>query len=306
MKEVQNAKVQKKARDELYRRYEHRGTTYDKSPEYAEQKSREISARAYAPKSYKISGGAADLKKYKNGVSLARRYMTDEDFADYYKSTREYSSPQANVEIDTPILLQRVDVNKHKKNNMKSEKNDIRKKLKLEADRNNPKNLYTKKNTIGNSASSVKQDSSSKFNQVLKEAAKTWVPVEERHEENIVDGTKTKIPFRLILAILAITISLFMIVGSAVLLSSAQRERNELNEEIKALDFQINELKTELNKKNEKIDIEFFAEEVLGMINQEHVKAEYINSNKTDGVEEREGNKASLASLINWILQNLR
>ena len=41
MKKVQNAKGQEKALDELYRRYEGRGMTYDHSPEYTEQKSRE-------------------------------------------------------------------------------------------------------------------------------------------------------------------------------------------------------------------------------------------------------------------------
>ena len=97
-----------------------------------------------------------------------------------------------------------------------------------------------------------------------------------------------------------------MIVGSAVLLGAARREQNDLKDEIENLDFQIGELNTELNKRNEKIDIEFYAQEVLGMINQEHVNAEYINSNKTDGVEKHQVEKVSLASLINWILQNLK
>ena len=315
MKKVQNAKGQEKALDELYRRYESRGMTYDHSPEYTEQKSREISARTTAPKSYKMSAGvAADLKQYKNGVAGARRYMTDGDFANYYKASREYA-PTSNVELETTILLQKI--NKAKRNdgniNMKNEKNDIKKKLKAEADKNNPKDLWKKRNEMIKSsqvkkkaAPVIKPITSDDVKKVAKEAVKTWIPVEERHNEHIVEGTKTKIPTGVILAILAITLSLLMIVGSAVLLGAARREQNDLKDEIENLDFQIGELNTELNKRNEKIDIEFYAQEVLGMINQEHVNAEYINSNKTDGVEKHQVEKVSLASLINWILQNLK
>ena len=76
--------------------------------------------------------------------------------------------------------------------------------------------------------------------------------------------------------------------------------------EIEKLDAEIGQLETNLNKKNEKIDIEIFAEEVLGMINQEHVSTEYIDSNKTDGVEKFEDEKPNLASLIQWIFDHLR
>ena len=190
---------------------------------------------------------------------------------------------------------------------MKNEKNDIKKKLKAEADRNNPKGL-SQKREIGYEKPMSEKNSitSDKIKSVAKEAVKTWIPIEERHQERIVEGTKTKIPSGIILAILIITISLLMIVASAVLLGSAQREQSSLKESIEDLDFQISELNTALNKKNENIDIEFFAEEELGMINQEHVNAEYINSNKTDGVVKQNDEKASLTSLINWILQNLR
>lgn len=307
MKKVQNAKEHGKALNELYRRYEHRGMTYDDGSNSAARRGSSESDNAYASKSYKISGRAADLRKYKNGVSGTGRHMTDKDFADYYKASREYA-PKANVELESTILLQKIDKPKSKnKMNMKNDKNDIKKKLKAEADRNNPKGFSRKSETIVEKTTGAKASTTSaKIKSVAKEAVKTWVPIEERHQEQIVEGTKTKIPTGIILAILVITISLLMIVASAVLLGSAQREQSALKESIENLDFQISELNTELNKKNENIDIKFFAEEVLGMINQEHVNAEYINSNKTDGVIKQNTEKASLTSLINWILQNLR
>ena len=309
MKRVQNATSQEKALNELYKRYDKRGMTYDRSPEYTEQKSREISTRTTAPKSYKISASGVDnLKKFKNGVAGKRRYMTDGDFARYYKASREYT-PEANVELDTTILLQKIDSARYKKEKapMKTDKNDIKKKLKAEADRSNPKrpvkNQVRRENAPAASKPTTKQ---STINQVAREAAKTWIPIEERNDERIVEGTKTKLPTKVILAIAVITISLLMIVASAVLVSTALYEQNELKDGIEDLEFQISELETDLNKKNEKIDIEYFAKEELGMINQEHVNAEYINSNKTDGVVKHETDKASITSLIDWIFQFLK
>ena len=145
-----------------------------------------------------------------------------------------------------------------------------------------------------------------KIKEVAKVAAKTWIPLEERHNENIVEGTKTKIPKKLILAIILITVSLLLIVMSAVILDSARNKKNALKESIEDLDSEIAQLETDLNKKNEGIDIEIFAEEVLGMINQEHANAEYIDSNKTDGVEKQEENKTSFTSLIEWFFQFLK
>jgi hypothetical protein len=146
----------------------------------------------------------------------------------------------------------------------------------------------------------------SKLKELILEAAKLWIPLEERNREKIIEGNKTKIPRKVILSVMAITVSLLMIVSSVVLLSTARKESSELKDEIEELDFQIAELKTELNKKNEGLDIEFYAQEVLGMINKEHVNAEYISSNKTDGVVKSDYNKASLTSLIEWFFQQFK
>ena len=299
MAKVHNANDQNKALNELYKRYEKRGMTYDRKRDHLEGKTN-------PSKSYKLSNGGSDLKKHKNGVST-KRFITDKEFADRFRASREYS-PKANVDLGTTILLQKIsDQKSNKIKPMNAEKNNIKKKLMAEADRNNPKT--PSQNRVAETkrpASKANAGSQSNIREVARKAAKTWIPLEERHNEKIVEGKKTKIPARFIFAIIVITIALLMIVGSAVLLGSARREQEALKDSIDDLDFQIGELNTELNKKNEGLDIEFYAEEVLGMINQEHVNAEYINSNKTDGVEKHESEKASLTSLINWIFQNLK
>ena len=145
-----------------------------------------------------------------------------------------------------------------------------------------------------------------KIKEISKEAAKTWIPLEERKKERIVQGGKTKLPASLILAILVITISLLMIVASAVLLGSAKNEQNELEDKIAQLEWEISELRTDLNKKNAEAEIEIFAKEELGMIGQEHVNFEYINSNKTDELEKQKAEEVSFSSLIKWIFQQFK
>ena len=145
-----------------------------------------------------------------------------------------------------------------------------------------------------------------KIKEALKEAAKTWIPLEERNREQIVEGVKSKAPKKPILAIVTITISLLLIVTSSVIVDSARIEQNKLKQSIEDLNSEIGQLETDLNKKNEGIDIEIFAQEVLGMINQEHANAEYIDSNKTDGVVKHEETKTSLTSLIEWFIQFLK
>lgn len=277
MKKVHNAENHESALEELFKRYEERGAAYDKSPECAEQQTREILMRANARKTY--------------------------------KATRDYT-PKSNVNLDTVVLLQRMDQARYgKKNNMKSNsgKNDVKSKLQAQADKSNPKaerkQASSKK---GNSQEGKFGKASTKIKEVAKEAAKTWVPLEERKEEKIVQGGKTKIPGTLILAIIVITVSLLLIVGSAVLLASARSEQNELEDKISLLDKEIAELRTDLDRKNADADIEVFAKEELGMISQEHVNFEYIKSDKTDGVTKQQNEKVSFSSLINWIFHQFK
>ena len=67
MKKVQGARKQHTALDELCRRYENRGITYDRSSESAKQRSREVSARTSAPRSYgAVVRDLKGLQKYKS------------------------------------------------------------------------------------------------------------------------------------------------------------------------------------------------------------------------------------------------
>ena len=91
-----------------------------------------------------------------------------------------------------------------------------------------------------------------------------------------------------------------------MLLGSAKNEQNELEDKIAQLEWEISELRTDLNKKNAEAEIEIFAKEELGMIGQEHVNFEYINSNKTDELEKQKAEEVSFSSLIKWIFQQFK
>lgn len=148
--------------------------------------------------------------------------------------------------------------------------------------------------------------SKTKVKEFIKDAAKTWIPLEERKKEKMVQGGKTKLPASLILAIMVITVSLLMIVSSSVLLGSARNEQNDLEDKIALADKEIAELRTDLDKKNDEAGVESFAKEELGMISQEHVNFEYINSNKTDEFEGEKTEQVSFSSLIRWIFQQFK
>ncbi len=307
MKKVQRSAKQDTALDELYKRYEDRGNNYNKSPEYAEQESRALLTRSSAPKSYRVVGGT-DLKKYKSGVSVSGRYMTEGDFATYYRANRDYT-PDSSTSLDEAVVLDGIDreryKNKNKINNNKMDRKDVKAQLIAEAQRANPKALGSR---VENKAAKHKAEhkKASKVKEAARVAAKTWIPLDERNTEKCVEGKKTKMPTGAILAILVIAFSLLLIVASSMLLSSARLEQSEIKESIGELETEVDKLQDDLDKKNEDADIEIFAKEELGMIGQEHVNAEYIDSNKADGVQKHENDEFSFASLIKWFFGFLR
>ena len=294
------------ALDELTKRNVKRGMNYHNGPEYAEHESREISRRTLAQKVGAKQRDASSTDEYKSGLINGRRYMTDDDFADYYRSSRE-EAPIKNAHADTSVVLQKVDRERHEIKERRiratSEKKDVRAELKRAADRVNPKQQGE---SIKSSSKPKESNAKSKLAKEVKVAAKAWIPVDEMMNEEVREGKKEKLPLNVIFAIVLVTVSLLLIVGSMVLLATAKQERGQLQNEIELLDQKIEQLQSDLDKKNEEADIEIFAKEELGMISQEHINAEYINTNKTDGVNKNEPSSHTLSSLISWFFAFLK
>lgn len=300
MKKHHDSANEDRALDELSKRNVKRGMNYHNGPEYAEHESQEISRRILTQKSGANQRDASSTEKYKSGLVNGRRYMTDDDFADYYRSNREEAAVK-NAHADTSVILQKVDRERHeiKEHRVRatSEKKDVRAELKIAADKANPKQRVEGKKI---SPTPKESNAKSKLAKEVKVAAKTWIPVDEMMNEEVREGKRENLPLSVIFAIVLVTLCLLLIVGSIVLLATAKQEQVQLENEIELLDQRIEQLKSDLDKKNEDADIEIFAKEELGMISQEHINAEYINTNKTDGVSKYEQSSDVFSSLIAW------
>lgn len=147
MAKVHNAKEEERALNELFKRYEGRGMTYDRSREGV-GKSNDDRKRSLAGAS-SASNGGLNSQRRKNGASK-KEHITDKEFAARFKASREYV-PKANVDLERTILLQKVAKPKSEKGAIpiKSKKSDIRKKLMAQANRNNPKTPSQKKTMEG-------------------------------------------------------------------------------------------------------------------------------------------------------------
>ncbi len=296
MKKVQNGAGTDSALDELYERHGDRTRTFDRSPEYAEQRSRELLNRSMMTESYDLSDSDAhNIQNFKKNAEGKRRLVTERDFASSYRASREYI-PEANVELDSIVYLEKMEQDEYIRATkaLKKENKDLRAGA-----------LSNKKSEPRKKTDTPAKKTSEHLKRAVKETAKTWIPLEERHKERMVEGSKTKLPTGTILAILVITVSLLLIVGSAVLLLGAEREQNELESMLSRLDSQIAELEDELERKNEYADIDIYADE-HGMISNEHINVEYINTNRTDGVETDASSGFSLSDLIKWFFSDLR
>ena len=122
----------------------------------------------------------------------------------------------------------------------------------------------------------------SKFSKVRK-IADEWIP-----EDKIIDvrqrrrnGSFSKI----VLAMAGVAVSLMLIVSGSVLMSGANREVKELENELKQLEKTEEQLILELEMKNDVNVLRDRASGDLGMIRKEYVDANYLGNAGMDGIE---------------------
>lgn len=333
MKEVQKGAKKDAALDELCKRYQNRGMKYNSSPEYARQESNEVHTRTIAPSSYRVTGGAQEnIERYKSGEHNGQKYMTDGDFVEYYNKYRDYT-PGPNVQFDTTVVLQKIDRDRYEKGRKdKKEDPDIARK---EMKRRLEKEAETKSVKLGRTVTVREGNVEKKITKtqdgyLIREKSKgivgyaeqkpkprakeriikvseEWVPLEDRKNEKCLEGKKTKIPTSLIIAIICITISLMLIVGSSVILAGAKSEQSLIRGEIESLSENRKLLSKKLEDKNREADIESFAKDQLGMIDQDYVSVKYIKNDIQDGLQVSESGSQDLwSSIIDAIFPFLR
>ncbi len=229
--------------DMLCERFKNRGIKSGLS----EAKSAEIRRNAEML-GLEIDGVSAYDEKYRTMRIDGKSYMSSDDFAAYYKDLRGYKMPhfysRAEKEYD--------EAEAGAKNVQESGKP--------------PKKalwLAIKRRT---------KDTALEFvnGYIVNEARK-------QVEEEVVEGKKKRFPRGVIPTLAAVTLSLLLIVCSAVMVSRASREVSILEDDVEELMEVRDDLATVLEVKNNMLDIKRVAIEEFNMISREYAKSVFID-----------------------------
>ena len=247
----------------LCRRYKDRGIAAHVRLDAKRQERNEALSHAMAPGAYimaeKVSDGKAD--KYRTGLYKGERYMTADDFIRYYHDQRSYKMPNYNVREYVPAKAE--------------DKAEV-------AGGQSPKKALWLTMTE-QMPQSVRKYLESPATEKLGELSREWFPIEK--EERCVKAEHSKLPAGVMGAMLAVTLSCLMIIGSSVMVSLSVREVSILQDELNALDKQYTMLNTELALKNDMLEIERIAVEEYNMVRADYVSAQVLTTESENKVE---------------------
>lgn len=195
-----------------------------------------------------IDGVSAQDAKYRTMNVDGKNYMSSSDFAAYYRDLRGYRMPHFYSRAEKEY-----------------EEAEAGAKAVQESGKPPKKALWLaiKKRTENG----------------VREFVNGYIVNEARKqvEEEVVEGAKKKLPRAIIPVMLAVTLSLLLIVCSAVMVSRASREVSMLEDEIEELMELRDELDTKLQVKNNMLDIKKIAIEEYNMISSDYAQSVYID-----------------------------
>ncbi len=119
---------------------------------------------------------------------------------------------------------------------------------------------------------------------------------------------KRRIPILAAVGLIVITFFAMMLISSFTLLNEYTLELGEMRDELNTLKQTENKLSVELNKKNDLLKIEEYAQGKLGMVSEEAINSEYIEGDVSDRIEvyhDEEDAEGLIATVMNAIGQNL-
>ena len=231
---------------------------------------------------------------YKSGEFRGNKYMTSEDFVAYFHNRGKVSYAEGTrkkiTEENAGEILRSGEGAKKEQKKFETRDDDVKvfgssKKKKAEP------------NVDGRTAVFNRQDG--KRLEKVKAVANEWLP-----EEKIVKVKTKRSPRRIAkatVAIAGVALSLLMIVGGSVLVSDANREAKELENELKALEIQRSALDLELDMKNDVNLIKDKAVNELGMIGKEYVEAKYLGVSGSDSIyayENEEDKNVGISAIL--------
>ena len=159
--------------------------------------------------------------------------------------------------------------------------------------------------TVKMKANKKTKDIVSTSQRSIRESAKTVSAVGGETAVRRVNGTKVA---AIIFVVMVMAVLMMMMVSNMVLM-------NECNAELDAIKAEIDELKeeeqkytVELEKKNDLLSVEEYAQSALGMVSEETVDSAYIESESEDGVEiyeDTEETDGIFATVMNALGQNI-
>ncbi len=247
----------------LCSRYKDRGIAAHVRLDAKRQEREEALSHAMAPGAYimaeKVSDGKAD--KYRTGLYKGERHMTADDFVRYYHDQRSYKMPNYNIRTVQPAAAEQE--------GRATGGQSPKKALWLTVTEQVPQ--------------SVRKYLESPATARLAELSREWFPIEK--EEKCEKTDAKKLPAGVLGAMLAVTLSCVMIVGSSVMVSLSIREASILQSELDALNKQYTTLDTELSLKNDMLEIERIAVQEYGMVRSDFVSTQVLTTQSENTVE---------------------
>lgn len=238
-------------------------------------------------------------RDYRNGEFRGNKYMTSEDFVTYFHSRGKVSYAEGTrKKITEENAGEILRSSQSRQNGTSKATPNVSGAVRLGGESrkgsfaDDDVKVYSKQskkkaepNVEGRTAVFNRSDDK-KMSSKLKAVANEWMP-----EEKIVNVKVKHSPRRMAkmaAAVAGIAVSLMMIVGGSVLVSDANRETKELENELKALEIQRNELDLELDMKNDINLLRDKAVNELGMIRKEYVDAQYLDVSGSDSIQAHE------------------
>ncbi len=265
-------------------KFRHRGISNRVKADAEKQEKSQAEIRSFAPQAYGVIKGKVSPydRKYRTGVHNGALYMSSDDFANYYKDSRNYKMPRASSRREAEYEAAEAEA-----------------RAKAEAGIPSKKAIWLA--IMKELAQKVKRVPSKLNAKGLKEFSSEWFPADK--EENRVEGKKTRIPSGVIPVIAVVTLSLLMIVSSSVMVSRAESRVSSLENEISELKEKRDELATNLELKNNMLEIREIAVNEYGMVSRDFVNSEYLELRKEEGIEvhEKQKKKSVIAAILDAI-----
>ena len=214
--------------------------------------------------------------KYKKKDISGKTYMSCDGFAAYYKDLRGYKTPSFNTRAENEYREAAADVQDSGKPPKKAKWLTVRDAIKAQGIKLS--SFFTQKG--------------------LERFVAEWFPIDNVENRREVNGRK--LPPRVLSTMAIVAISLLLIVCSSVMVSRASAKVSELEEKIERLEYTRDDLQTDLELKNNMLDIQRIAVEEYGMIKGDYAASRYLDITEEEKIEvyESQGESEGIISRL--------